>query len=156
KSPTGIRASTPTTQDGPRVADSNPAWSRFPLPACSRSWRIRCANHLVDLGARVRTVLEACSLGLLREEDFRIATAEVYRRDYDVYTPERPKVESMILPTIHQFTSGKRLLDVFCGSGREAGFFTQHGFAVTGVDSDEAMLAGARRYFEKNNLHAEF
>jgi SAM-dependent methyltransferase len=39
-----------------------------------------------------------------------------------------------------------QLLDIGCGSGRDAAFFHAQGFEVTGTDAGEAMLREARRY----------
>ena len=56
-------------------------------------------------------------------------------------------------PLIHQFyvtqhpasARGRKLLDLCCGTGQLARFFLQRGFAVTGVDLSEPMLALARQ-----------
>jgi SAM-dependent methyltransferase len=51
---------------------------------------------------------------------------------------------------------GGRLLDVPCGAGRHSLALAQKGFAVTGVDASETLLADARRAAAENKLTAEF
>ncbi|MEV0358760.1 methyltransferase domain-containing protein [Nocardia sp. NPDC050697] len=46
--------------------------------------------------------------------------------------------------TVRRFGGGRRLLDLGCGTGRDAGYLAGIGYAVTGLDSSEAMLTYAR------------
>ncbi|GAB2811730.1 class I SAM-dependent methyltransferase [Lentzea nigeriaca] len=43
-------------------------------------------------------------------------------------------------------TSGRDLLDVGCGTGRDAGWLSRNGYRVAGVDSSESMLAHVREH----------
>ncbi len=45
---------------------------------------------------------------------------------------------------IRRFGGGSRVVDMGCGTGRDAGFLFRHGYDVTGVDASEAMVAYAR------------
>jgi cyclopropane fatty-acyl-phospholipid synthase-like methyltransferase len=52
--------------------------------------------------------------------------------------------------------SGGRMLDVPCGAGRHSLALSQKGFAVTGVDGCESLIADARRAATEQKLSAEF
>ena len=59
-------------------------------------------------------------------------------RTYDAF--EKRAIERMLPDPI----DGGRLLDVGCGTGHWSAFFSEHGFAVTGVDISPEMIAVAR------------
>ncbi|MBI3216883.1 MAG: class I SAM-dependent methyltransferase [Mycobacterium sp.] len=52
--------------------------------------------------------------------------------------------EADLLTALLREHGGDRVLDAGCGTGRVAIELARRGFTVTGVDADEAMLAGAR------------
>src|SRR5262249_56574789 len=52
--------------------------------------------------------------------------------------------------------AGGRLLDVPCGVGRHSLALSQKGFAVTGVDGSESLIADARRAATEQSLFVEF
>lgn len=47
---------------------------------------------------------------------------------------------------------GKKIIDIGCGAGRDAEFFTTHGFNYTGIDASKGLLAEAK----KRLPHAKF
>jgi SAM-dependent methyltransferase len=120
------------------------------------------AKTFLRVGEAARTILEAVALGCLRTEDLTQLANEVYTRDVQTANPGylaemgiRP-IEQDIIPMLGEWTSGRRLLDVFCGAGREAELFSQHGFLVTGIDSNPAMIAEAGRYCTAHGLQVRF
>jgi cyclopropane fatty-acyl-phospholipid synthase-like methyltransferase len=52
--------------------------------------------------------------------------------------------------------TGGRLLDVPCGAGRHSLALSRQGFAVTGVDGSESLIADARREATEQKPSAEF
>ena len=52
--------------------------------------------------------------------------------------------EADLIETLLRESAGSSVLDAGCGTGRVAIELARRGFAVTGVDADGAMLAGAR------------
>lgn len=47
---------------------------------------------------------------------------------------------------VHRFGTGRDLLDVGCGTGRDARYWTAHGYRVTGLDSSPQMVEHARAH----------
>ncbi|MFE2754365.1 class I SAM-dependent methyltransferase [Actinosynnema sp. NPDC059335] len=47
---------------------------------------------------------------------------------------------------VTRFGGGRDLLDVGCGTGRDAGWWARNGYRVTGIDSSEHMLAHVRAH----------
>lgn len=52
----------------------------------------------------------------------------------------------MITPIMSYLPAGGKLLDIGCGSGRDAAFFLEQGYEVTALDGSAAMLAEAASY----------
>jgi len=52
----------------------------------------------------------------------------------------------IVTPILEYLPAGGRLLDLGCGSGRDAAFFLKQGYDVTGLDGSEAMLREASTY----------
>jgi cyclopropane fatty-acyl-phospholipid synthase-like methyltransferase len=52
---------------------------------------------------------------------------------------------------LHHLPKGARLLEIGCGSGRDAAFLLDHGFSVTAIDPSAEMIAMALRWHP--NLH---
>ena len=49
--------------------------------------------------------------------------------------------------------SGKKILDIGCGAGRDSMVFTQSGFEYTGIDASPEMLAIAKERAPSGNYH---
>ncbi len=63
--------------------------------------------------------------------------------------PETGRLEELLgEPT------GKRILDIGCGTGRHAIHFARMGFEVDGFDEDEDVVDRAKRFLERENLKA--
>jgi SAM-dependent methyltransferase len=61
----------------------------------------------------------------------------IARSDYEAWTDN-------VEPVVRAHAPGRGLLDLACGTGKSAGPFQRRGYAVTGCDISEAMLARAR------------
>lgn len=72
-----------------------------------------------------------------RGEDYDAAWEEMAAAGEDIHG-EADLVQALL-------PAGGRVLDAGCGTGRVAIELARRGFAVIGVDADEAMLAAARR-----------
>lgn len=72
-------------------------------------------------------------------------TAKEYILKVQKYAPEpeREKFISLIKP-------GGKILDAGCGSGRDANYFAAKGFAVTGIDLSDNLLAYANELAQGN------
>lgn len=103
-------------------------------------------------------LLRAAALGVLRPVDVDAFVAETYASDADFYHPQtrRDTYEERIVDALHELAPGKRLLDAFCGQGREAAIFSRAGFDVLGIDTLEEMIDGARGYAGRESIPAEF
>jgi SAM-dependent methyltransferase len=58
---------------------------------------------------------------------------------------ERDKVPSPVSELAERYASPGRVLDVGCGTGRDAVYLSKRGWSVTGVDAIAQALDGARR-----------
>ena len=63
--------------------------------------------------------------------------------------------QKFFLISLDIITKGK-LLSAFCGQGREAKFFADQGFEITGVDANADMVEGAIAYAEELGVEASF
>ncbi|MFR9729585.1 class I SAM-dependent methyltransferase [Saccharopolyspora sp. MS10] len=67
----------------------------------------------------------------------------------ELYEHQFPDPENLaarfVLDLLDRYGTGKRLLDVGCGTGRDAAHWVRNGCDVTGVDSSTAMIEHARR-----------
>lgn len=138
-----------------------------PCPKGSR-WRLggyRAATRLVELARRASNMMDVCaegvSLGLLRPGDVERVVFDAYDAEPDFYDPAsyRPPFETeevAIARELRALASGDRLLDAFCGQGREARTFSEHGFDVTAIDRLPVMVARAEHYAAKAGFLARF
>lgn len=144
---------------------SNEGLGTKDLPRSVSSWRTafarrsqsltKPAEFFLRLSALVR---EAFPVGLLREHEIEHVVREAYRDFPDFYDPDdyRYRYEAELIPLLEQATSGKRLLDLYCGQGREAAIFADAGFDVFGIDEDTHSVEKARAYLARLELQAEF
>ena len=58
---------------------------------------------------------------------------------------ERAEVSAIHERMLHHFGEGTRLLEIGCGSGRDAAFLAAHGRNVTATDASEGMIQAARQ-----------
>lgn len=138
-----------------------------------RSWRIRtavcllaCSRTIGRLPTSVSRLLlpvlsvltEGVSLGLMRRTDVDALVSETYQTHTGHYDPRhyQPPWESRILPLLRDRAPGRRMLDAFCGQGREAQVFAEGGFDVTGVDRMPSMIEAAQRFAADQAFAANF
>lgn len=106
----------------------------------------------------VSALAEGLALGVLRRtdvDDLVTATYESHRRYYDPRRYQQPH-EAGMLSTLQELAPGPRLLDAFCGQGREAEVFAGGGFDVTGVDRLGWMISAAQEYAAERGFTANF
>jgi len=82
-------------------------------------------------------------------DNFSQAYAEYYNMMYQNkdYSEEAEYVARKIT-SLH---SGKKILDIGCGTGRHAAELTKHGFTVHGIDRSEQMIAVAKASHRENS-----
>jgi len=71
------------------------------------------------------------------------ALAEVYADHYESGNPDRPFLNEFL----SHLRRGARLLDVGCGTGSGAKYFSDHGMRVEGIDLSRSMIEVARRNY---------
>ena len=143
-----------------------------PEPA-GRSWRVRLSTGLLSCTRSIRrlpafisrllvpivsVLTEGISLGLMRRADVDALVTQTYQTHTRHYDPRhyQPPYERRILPVLQQHAPGLRMLDAFCGQGREAEVFAGGGFDVTGVDRMPAMIESAQRFAAERSFAANF
>ena len=137
-----------------------------------RSWRTRLAFWLCQRRpknwSRVRLIrlFQRCHseltssviVGLLRPTEMDDIVAEGYRQNvafYDSRTYDRSH-DSQLIGALQEHKTAGRLLDAFCGQGREAQLLADAGYTVTGLDNLQPMIDGARSLAAENGFEAEF
>ena len=130
------------------------------------SQRLRTARRMLKFSRRLKrsrlrvpaAVIRAAALGVLRSQDLDAFVSETYSSDADFYHPDirQDIYEQRIVSVLRMHTRGDRLLDAFCGQGREARILAEVGFKVTGIDCLSEMIEGARNYAKRNRVDAEF
>jgi SAM-dependent methyltransferase len=63
------------------------------------------------------------------------ATAQWYAETHSDITEMKIQIDIFI-----SLLAGKNVLDIGCGPGRDAKYFVEHGYAVTGIDMSEKLL----------------
>ena len=139
----------------------------------SPSWRLTvrrgiatCTAQIMRLPAPFRTLLqplcvmlEGASLGVLRPTDVERMVAETYDSEPQFYDPRhyRLRHEERLLPVLTQLAGdGRRLLDAFCGQGREAEMFARNGYDITAIDRVPWMIQKATSYARESGFAADF
>ena len=108
-----------------------------------------------------RIVASALPIGLLRRADIDEVVHRAYAEAPDFYDPDTYPIryEEQLLPILVNTIGsmqGRRLLDLYCGHGREAEIFARAGFQVLGVDAQPAVIERARTYAQESGFDAEF
>jgi SAM-dependent methyltransferase len=67
---------------------------------------------------------------------------------------ESAKIDNLHQLLLETFTSGSYLLEIGCGSGRDASFMIKHGYKILAIDGSEKMIEEAKRLHPelKNSL----
>lgn len=150
-----------------RLPDTESAVRPAP-PASPPAWRVRAYRAGLRLADGARSLAAACdgfceavSLGLLRPQDVDAVVAQAYASEPDFYDPDnfRPPyaaIEAEVADDLLHRVAGRRLLDAFCGQGREAATFAARGFEVTGIDRVPEVIERARERAAAANLDARF
>ncbi|MEO1524270.1 MAG: class I SAM-dependent methyltransferase [Planctomycetota bacterium] len=136
------------------------------------SWRVGVGGSLTGWAERLRTVgggfrsicsalallAEAVAVGLMKPSDVEALVARTYQSRPDFYDPKRYDLpyEKGMLPTLREIKPAGRLLDAFCGQGREARLFAEAGYCVTAVDQLDWMIDAAIQYASTEGFDAEF
>lgn len=92
---------------------------------------------------------------------------EETRKTYDKIAEHYSKANSYQfwvgeLERFRELLSGKKIIDIGCGAGRDAAIFTREGFDYTGIDASEAMLKIAKEvapegvYKQMDFFHLDF
>ena len=136
--------------------------------APARGWRVRGYRVLggIDTLARsaadlVEHCVEGLRLGLLRPRDVERIVFDSYAAQPDFYDPSNYQPpfgmdELELAQELRALAPGNRLLDAFCGQGREARAFAEAGFDVVGIDRLQIMIDRATRYAEGVGFAAQF
>ena len=137
--------------------------------ANSVSWRLKLCrlltvaqkrlDHFSKVTGRLTSLLtESTMVGLLKHENVEQLVSETYESKPQFYDPRTYQLphEKRILPLIRLSAKGTRLLDAFCGQGREAELFARAGYRVTGVDRLSWMIQAARKYASEAGFEAQF
>lgn len=134
------------------------------------TWRQRAARRIQSgdwrLGPLTKVAQQfqaAIPVGLLRREEIGLMVLATYRRNPDYYNPAHYTVrhEEELLAALERHVAAPdggpaRLLDLYCGHGREAEVFARAGYRVTGVDALAEVVDRARAYAEEAGFDAEF
>lgn len=130
-----------------------------------RRWRMRMARHAESLTRPFQWLLRAAELaseglpvGLLQNHEIEQLVSEAYREVPDFYNPNHYPIrfEQELIPVLQRLQNGRRLLDLYCGHGREAELFSRAGYRVLGVDRLDSVIERARDYASESGFTAEF
>ena len=127
-----------------------------------KSWRVTLAQNVLmgedEMAGRWRQISQAIAVGVLGKTALRDYLSNVYQTHAAVYDPSQYQLdcEEKIMPYLAKHHSHGKLLSAFCGQGREAKFFADQGFEVTGIDDNKSMIDGAIAYTQKAGFTAQF
>ena len=133
-----------------------------PCQETHRSWRVQLAQSVLmgrsESAGRLRQVGQAIAVGLLGKKALSDYMDVVYETCGSAYDPSHYHLdcEEKILPYLSKHYTQGRLLSAFCGQGREAKFFVDRGFDVTGIDANASMIEGAIAYAQAAGFKARF
>lgn len=143
------------------VVNEQPRQSIIP-PEPKRSWRVKLAQNVLmgrdESVGRLRQVGQAIAVGVLGKQALGEYMSHVYEACSSTYDPQQYQLdcEAKIWPHLSQHHRSGTLLSAFCGQGREAKFFVDQGFDVTGIDASPAMIEGAIAYTHAAGFQARF
>ncbi|MBT8086844.1 MAG: class I SAM-dependent methyltransferase [Gammaproteobacteria bacterium] len=132
------------------------------------AWRLRITRNVGVLSIPfgwllkvVRLVESAIPVGLLRRGEIEHVVHSAYAAAPDFYNPGKYPIryEEQLVPVIERAIGapqGQRLLDLYCGHGREAEIFARTGFDVLAVDVQPAVIDRARAYAAEAGFSASF
>ncbi|MEM6469272.1 MAG: class I SAM-dependent methyltransferase [Planctomycetota bacterium] len=106
----------------------------------------------------VAGIFESAAVGLMRPEDVEHMVSNTYESRPDFYNPNRYNIcyEQRIIPKMKRHGFGRKLLNGFCGQGREAKLFAEAGYDVTAIDRLGWMIDSANRYAAEERFEAKF
>ncbi len=83
--------------------------------------------------------------------DYKEATKKSYDQTAQAYHDNTLKLlpEVKARTFLSHIPDNARILDLGCGSGRDAAFFAEKGHSVSGIDISEKMINLARRFVPK-------
>jgi len=84
---------------------------------------------------------------------------ELNKKAYDLMVDRAMKEWLNYKPKMHWnyfmgLVTGKKILDIGCGTGRDAKYFTENGFNVVGIDISEKMISYAKKNAPKAKFYA--
>ena len=132
------------------------------VQTANTSWRVTLAENVLmgkaEMAGRLQQVGQAIAVGVLGKTALSDYMGKVYEAHSEVYDPSHYHLdcEEKILPYLVNHHQSGTLLSAFCGQGREARFFAEKGFEVTGVDDNQAMINGAIAYAKTAGFSAQF
>ena len=128
-----------------------------------RIFTVSCLSRLIGFARRIsgakaikftktklflRSFQESIAIGVFRRSEILHAVEQSYGDAPEFYAPENyvTQVENELLPTLEELASGKQLLDLYAGQGREAEIFAEAGYNVVCVDRvSESVELGRKR-----------
>lgn len=131
-------------------------------PELQVSWRVKLAQNVLmgrnESPGRLRQMGQAIAVGILGKQALNNYMGLVYEDCSSAYDPIHYSLdcEAKILPYLAKYHRFGKLLSAFCGQGREARFFAEQRFEVTGIDANAAMIGGAIAYAKTANFSARF
>ncbi|MEM9265476.1 MAG: class I SAM-dependent methyltransferase [Cyanobacteria bacterium P01_F01_bin.13] len=126
------------------------------------AWRVRLAQDVLmgqgEMAGRLQQIGQAIAVGVLGKRALNDYMGKVYETHSAAYDPSHYQLdcEEKILPLLVKHHSHGQLLSAFCGQGREAKFFAEQGFDVTGIDDNKSMIDGAIAYARNAGFKARF
>ncbi|MEP3481326.1 MAG: class I SAM-dependent methyltransferase [Fuerstiella sp.] len=106
----------------------------------------------------MKIAFEGIAIGLMPTSDVDDYVSDGYKSSVPFYDPRTYELphESGAIDELKQVATGTRLLDAFCGQGREAKLLNDAGFDVTGIDVLAPMITNAQRYASDQSFSATF
>ncbi|MEO1614410.1 MAG: methyltransferase domain-containing protein [Planctomycetota bacterium] len=106
----------------------------------------------------IANTLEAIALGVMHPKDVDQMVCQTYQSRPNFYDPHRYELtyEARLLPVLVEHRPKGKMLDAFCGQGREAKLFAEAGYDVVAIDRLQWMIDAAKRYAKESEFDAKF